>query len=534
MEFKDLGLGPDLLKALDGLGYVEPTEIQERAIPILLERNSDFIGQAQTGTGKTAAFALPLLQVLNPDSNSVQALVVCPTRELANQVCAEIDKIAKFTKFKTLAIYGGASYIAQKRSLIRDRPQIVVGTPGRLQDLMKQGVLQFHNAEYVVLDEADEMLNMGFFEDVQNIIAAFDKNRRIWMFSATMPKPILNLINKEFDHPKTVSIKKKTLSNDDIEQRYYTVMRKYHKEALCRILDTEPDTYALIFCRTKMETRELADVLLGKGHRVETLNGDMGQRERDVAMERFKAHKVDLMVCTDVAARGIDVNNLTHVINFGVPQDNESYVHRIGRTGRAGLKGISITLVDPKDQFIIKKIERFTNKQMIKAKLPSVNEIKSSVVTTELENIRGLVETILEKGDEFKLDDTYKIMEECFEDFEKDELLKVMFTWKFNKKLLALDNIGNLDSIKRGNGSSKDNVRLFMSVGKTDGLTLKILLDDVSHKFGLKKSDIQNVDMKTNFSFLEVPTRFRDKLLKSKDLRIRSRKVRFEVSQARN
>jgi len=376
------------------------------------------------------------------------------------------------------------------------------------------------------------MLNMGFFEDVQNIISAFDKNRRIWMFSATMPKPILNLINREFDHPKIVSIKKKTLSNDDIEQRYYTVMRKYHKEALCRILDTEPEMYALIFCRTKVETRELADLLLQKGYRIETLNGDMGQRERDVAMERFKAHKVDLMVCTDVAARGIDVNNLTHVINFGIPQDNETYVHRIGRTGRAGLKGISITLVDPKDQFIIKKIERFTNKQMLKATLPTVEEIKASVVNTELEGIRGLVETIIEKGDEFKLDDTYKIMEDCFEGFEKDELLKVMFTWKFNKKLKGLDNIGNLDATKRT--KSKDSVRLFMSMGKTDGLNLKMLLDDISQKFGLKKSDIQNVDMKTNFSFFEVPKRFRDNFLKSKNLRIKNRKVRFELSQARS
>lgn len=533
MEFKDLGLGPDLLKALDGLGYTEPTEIQERAIPILLERNSDFIGQAQTGTGKTAAFALPLLQILNPESNSIQALVVCPTRELANQVCAEIDKIAKFTKFKTLAIFGGASYIAQKRSLMRDRPQIVVGTPGRLQDLMKQGVLQFQNAEYVILDEADEMLNMGFFEDVQNIISAFDKNRRIWMFSATMPRPILNLINKEFDHPKTVSIKKKTLSNDSIEQRYYTVIRRQHKEALCRILDTEPDMYALIFCRTKMETRELTDVLLGRGYRVEILNGDLGQRERDTAMERFKGRKVDIMVCTDVAARGIDVNNLTHVINFGVPQDNETYVHRIGRTGRAGLKGVSITLIDPKDQFIVKKIERFTKKEMVKAKLPSVEEIKSSVVLQELEGIRGLVETIVEKGDEFKLDDTFKIMEECFEGFTVEELLKVMFTWKFNKKLLALDNIGNLDATKKVRGGSKDNVRLFMSIGKMDGLNLKILLDDVSRKFGLKKAEIQNIEMKQNFSFIEVPKKFRDRFIKSKDLRIRSKKVRFELSQAR-
>jgi len=533
VEFKDLGLGPDLLKALDGLGYVAPTEIQEKAIPILLERSSDFIGQAQTGTGKTAAFALPLLQILNPDSNSIQALVVCPTRELANQVCAEIDKIGKHTRFKTLAIYGGASYVGQKRALMNDRPQIVVGTPGRLMDLMKQGVLKFNKAEYVILDEADEMLNMGFFEDVQNIISAFDKSRRIWMFSATMPKPILNLINKEFDHPKTVSIKKKTLSNDSIEQRYYTVMRKYHKEALCRILDTEPEIYGLIFCRTKMETRELADVLIGKGYRVETLNGDLGQRERDVAMERFKGRKVDLMVCTDVAARGIDVNNLTHVINFGVPQDNETYVHRIGRTGRAGLKGVSITLIDPKDKFIIKKIERFTKKEMTLAKLPSVNEIKSSYVLNELESIRGLVETILDKGEDFQLDDTFKLMEDCFENFTTEELLKVMFTWKFNKKLKGLDNQGDLDAVKRQNVRAKDSVRLFMSVGKTDGLNLQMLLNDVSTKFGLKKSEIQNVDMKTNFSFIEVPKRYRDNFLKSRDLKIRNRKVRFEVSQAR-
>lgn len=536
MKFVDLNLRPELLRAVAELGYISPTEIQEKAIPVLLEGEQDFIGQAQTGTGKTAAFVLPLLSKLNPKAQHIQALVLTPTRELANQVCLEVEKLGKYLGFNTLAIYGGTSYDNQKRRLKKDRPSIIVGTPGRVIDLMEQGHLKFGQAEYIVLDEADEMLNMGFFEDVKTILAKFEESKRLWMFSATMPKPILDLIQKSFNNPKIVKIQNKTMSNEDIDQRYYVVLRKNHGEALCRILDTEPNFYGLIFCRTKVDTREVADELITRGYKVDTLNGDMGQNERDTAMAKFKSQKVNILVCTDVAARGIDVSNLTHVVNYNLPMDSESYVHRIGRTGRAGMKGISISLVDPKELFKVRKIEQFTKKLMTKSKLPTIETLKSSIVLAELERMSAIIQAITEKGSDFKVDESYEIFANKFNEFSKEEILKIFFSLSFNQKLKRFNQLGNIDCEKSSNSisySSNGSVRLFMNMGKDDGLNLKMLLDDVSKEFSIPRNQIQKVELKNRFSFFEVPAQLGDTFVNNKNLIIRRRKINFEISQPR-
>lgn len=445
MKFKDLKLKEQILKALDEMGFVTPTEIQEKAIPVLLKGNKDFVGQAQTGTGKTAAFAVPILSRIEAEKKSVQALVLAPTRELANQVENEIKKFAKHTGIKSACIYGGTGYEAQIKAM-KQGPQIVVGTPGRVIDMIEKKVLKLDEASFCVLDEADEMLNMGFFEDVQTVLSKFNSKRQLIMFSATMPKPIVQLVKKSFNKPEMVHIEKKSLSNDDIEQKYFVVREKHFKEAIARLIDDADNMYGIVFCRTKLETKTVADDLKGRGHDVEVLNGDMGQAERDHAMDNFKRKKVNLLVCTDVAARGIDVDNLTHVFNYGVPRDNESYVHRIGRTGRAGTKGKAYTITSPKSAFLMKGIEKHINKKIQQETLPTVDKLKRNLVQKELDGAAFIVDAIKTKGDEFKLDDSYELLQGRFDELSKDELMKLMFVWKFNKEMRRYNNLADIES----------------------------------------------------------------------------------------
>ncbi|MBT4792532.1 MAG: DEAD/DEAH box helicase, partial [Halobacteriovoraceae bacterium] len=327
MLFTDLNLRASSMKAIEAMGFKEPTEIQEKSIPMLIADEIDFIGQAQTGTGKTAAFTLPLLEKLDLKARHIQAMVIAPTRELANQICEEINKLSKFEPVRTLAVYGGVSISGQLRDLRTKKPQVIVGTPGRLLDVMGRGAFDLEKCKYVILDEADEMLDMGFFDDVQEILAEVPE-KKIWMFSATMPRQILNLINKHFCNPELVKVTQKILTSDSVDQKYCIVSRRDMAEALCRFLDYNQNTYAIVFMRTKVGAKELTDELNVRGFASDALHGDMSQEQRDLTMRKFKQKRISLLVCTDVAARGIDVSDLTHVINFSLPQDNESYVHR--------------------------------------------------------------------------------------------------------------------------------------------------------------------------------------------------------------
>lgn len=443
--FKDLNINSEILKVIEEIGYKEPTEIQEKAIPVLLDSDQDFVGQAQTGTGKTAAFVIPLLHKLVPNLPNVQALVLAPTRELAIQVEQEIQKFSKNLKIKSTSIFGGTAYEKQIQELRKNKPAIVVGTPGRVLDLIKKGILKVNEAQYCILDEADEMLNMGFFDDVQAILSETQTRKQLVMFSATMPSGILKIIKKSFSEPRIVKIENPTLSNEDIEQKYFVVRDKHFKEALSRLVDIEDDIYGIVFCRTKLETKDVGDDLKRRGYLVEVLNGDMGQTERDHAMKRFKDGKVKILVCTDVAARGIDVNNLTHVFNYGLTRDLESYVHRIGRTGRAGMKGKAFTIVGPTHAHSIKNIEKHINKKITLSKLPGVAELKAKMVQEEIAGAKFIQTAIEEKGDQFRTEDSFELFKKEFAHVDKDDLLKIFFVWKFNKKMRRYNNLSDIE-----------------------------------------------------------------------------------------
>lgn len=445
-KFEKLGIGPSLLKSIQEMGFTEPTEIQEKAIPLLLESEKDFVGQAQTGTGKTAAFLIPILEKINLRDKDVQALVLVPTRELAKQVETEAQKLGKNLGVNSMTIYGGSSYEKQIRPLKKGRVHLVVGTPGRVIDLVEKGVLKLERTPFCVLDEADEMLNMGFLEDIDFILGQFPKTRQLLMFSATMSKGILSLIEKRFQSHHIVKTQKKISSHEYIEQKYFLVKERYFLEALTRLIDhSDEQVFGMVFCQTKNQTRQVGEDLKSRGYPVEVLHGDMGQKERELAMKRFKEKKASLMVCTDVAARGIDVNDLTHVFQYGLPQDFESYVHRIGRTGRAGMSGKAFTLTSPKREFVIKKIGRETSQKIGKGKLPSIEELKKKVVSKELSLMGSIREALERKGDEFEVDPSFSVFEEGLEGVGRNDLMKLIFTWKFNKTMRQYENLGDIE-----------------------------------------------------------------------------------------
>jgi ATP-dependent RNA helicase DeaD len=548
VTFQELPLRESLLKAITERGYVEPTEIQQQAIPALATTDTDFVGQAQTGTGKTAAFVLPLLNKVDSTSRDVQALILTPTRELANQITEEIKKFSTYEKTRSLAVYGGISLEGQIRGLRRDRPQIVVGTPGRVLDLIERGVLILDNAKFAVLDEADEMLDMGFIDDVKHILSKLGETKKTWMFSATMPAPILSLIKTYLKDPLVVKVQKKTLSNESIEQKHYVVRHSHMSEAICRILDSLDDYYGMIFCRTKVDAKSLADELNARGYPSDSMHGDMSQQQRDITMKNFKMKKINMLVCTDVAARGIDVDNLTHVINYGLPQDIESYVHRIGRTGRAGLTGVAITLVEPNERYRLRMVENNTKARIIQATLPTSKELKEVMVRKELKKFDAIIESLP------KLE-ADAVFTEKFASLEKEELLKVMYNHIFKSQISRYDHAPSLEIQERrpdsrdsrapsardsrdsapsarGTGTSTGNMRFFVNIGKEHGLTLKSLLGSISDMVQVDERLIRNVDMKETFSFLEVPEQFGEVLLKVNTPMISERNVRFELTRS--
>lgn len=458
-SFESLDISSEIKRSLKEMGFTTPTEIQAEAIPLLLNIKEDFVGQAQTGTGKTASFVIPLLEKIDLTKDFVQAIILTPTRELAFQIESEIKLIGKYLNLKTACVYGGVEIERQMEILKHDKPQIVVGTPGRTLDLLKRRSLKLDHAKFCVLDEADEMLTMGFIEDVSSILNKFQLKKQIIMFSATMPSSIKKLIEKDFNRPKIIRVEKVTLSNENIEQKYFAVREKHFKEALSRLIDNEPRMYGIVFCRTKIETREVCDDLIKRGKSAEVLNGDMGQAERDHAMKKFKAKKTNLLVCTDVAARGIDVNNLTHVINYGLPRDNESYVHRIGRTARAGEKGKAFTIVGTKSAFAIKNIEQHINQKIEKCELPSVDDLKMNLVQKEIVSANDILSAIQLKGDGFLIDKSFSLLEEEFKNIDKKDLLKLMFVWKFNKEFRHYNNLADIEtaSITKTKPNKRDN-----------------------------------------------------------------------------
>lgn len=390
--FKELGLSSQTLKALEKKGFTTPTEIQEKTIPLLLKGARDIVGQSQTGTGKTASFALPILENFKP-SEHVQALVLAPTRELAVQVKDEIDSLKGDKEIRTLTVYGGAPIDKQIQKL-KSGVDIVVGTPGRILDLMDRKVLKLKMVDMVVLDEADEMLNMGFVDDIENILAATKKERQMLLFSATMPKGILKIAQRFMGDYEHVAVKPAQTTTELTEQIYYSILPDDRIECLRRVIDIADDFYGIVFCTTKSTTDVVAQRLSSKNYKAAALHGDISQNQREQILAAFKARKLNVLIATDVAARGIDVNDLTHVINYSLPQSPELYVHRIGRTGRAGKKGIAITFVVPAEQGKLRFVEKIVGQKLTKAPIPTIDELRLARENRH----KDIIERIIAKG----------------------------------------------------------------------------------------------------------------------------------------
>ncbi len=395
--FHDYKIEPGILKALDDMGFVKPSEIQAQALPILLDYSGDFVGQAQTGTGKTAAFGIPLIQSIDASAASVQAIILAPTRELAVQISEELTRISKYKKLHVLPIYGGQHIGVQLRSL-KQGVHIVVGTPGRVVDHLHRGSLNLSGIRHFILDEADEMLDRGFVEEIVTILSHAGKERQIWLFSATLSPEIRAIASKFMHQPEEIRIKHSTATIENTEEHYYVVREQHKLEALCRLIDHAHDMYAIIFCQTKAQTAQVAEQLVMKGFKAEALHGDMNQAQRDHVMRKFKSKGVRLLVATDVAARGIDVQNLTHVINYSLPMESASYIHRIGRTGRAGKTGIAITLINPSESNKLRRLEGSTRKRMTKSAIPGIQEI----MVARMNHAIGEFEEALKNPGEFE------------------------------------------------------------------------------------------------------------------------------------
>lgn len=411
--FLELNLSSPVSKAIDRMGFEETTPIQAQTIPLALE-GKDLIGQAQTGTGKTAAFGIPMAENIDPDNPDIQALVVTPTRELAMQVAEELNTIGRFKKVSTLPVYGGQDIGRQIRAL-KKKPNIIVGTPGRLLDHIRRRTIRLNGLKTVVLDEADEMLNMGFIEDIEKILESVPEKRQTMLFSATMPEPIRKLAHQFMKDPQTIRVKAKEMTVSNIEQQYIEVEERQKFDVLCRLLDMQTPDLAIIFGRTKRRVDEVSEALNKRGYSAEGLHGDLSQPKRDRVMSKFKNGKIEVLVATDVAARGLDISGVTHVYNFDIPQDPESYVHRIGRTGRAGKTGLATTFVSSREQGHLKTIERLTKKKMSKQPQPSFSEALESQQKAALEKIlwavgqkdaekyRDSAESLLKRSDSVSL-----------------------------------------------------------------------------------------------------------------------------------
>ena len=492
--FAALGLSEKTIKALAKKGFEEPSPIQALTIPVLLKGEKDVVGQAQTGTGKTAAFGLPILEMINKSNGNVRAIVLAPTRELAIQVAEEINSFANGRKLKIVPVYGGQSIELQIRQL-KKGVDIVVGTPGRVQDLIDRKVLKLDKLEYFILDEADEMLNMGFVEDIEKILESTNKDKRMLFFSATMPKEILkiaeNHMRKDYE---IIKVEAKELTTNLTDQIYFEVKQKDKFEALCRIIDLEPDFYGIVFCRTKNDVNELAGKLNDRGYDAGELHGDITQNHREVTLNRFKARKLSILVATDVAARGIDVNDLTHVVNYAIPQEAESYVHRIGRTGRAGKEGTAITFMTPSEYKKLLQIKRITKTDIRKEKLPEIKDVILSRKHRIIENITN----ILQEGN---LNGFLDMAKDLLKEGNPEEIVASLLKSAYEDVL----DTSNYNEIEEATVDHTGKTRLFIALGRVDKITPKKLVEFIVKESSIDKNKIKGVEVYENFSFMSVP-----------------------------
>ena len=520
MTFEELGLKSGVLKSLKTLGFETPTPIQQEAIPHLLKEESDFVGLAQTGTGKTAAFGLPLVSKVEEGRKKPQGLVICPTRELCLQISKDIQNFSKFVDVNTVAVYGGADIKGQIKD-IKKGAQVIVATPGRLVDLTKRKAINLREIDWVVLDEADEMLNMGFKEELDHILDETPLERNVWLFSATMPKEVAQIAKNYMEEPLEVSIGHKNQTNENIEHIYFTVADRDRYSAVKRLIDFNPNIYGLIFCRTRRETALVAEKLGKEGYSAEPLHGDLSQAQRDAVMRRFRAQDIQILVATDVAARGIDVDDITHVINYNLPDEIENYTHRSGRTARAGKHGESMVLVTPRESYKIKAIEKKIRTSFTKGSIPNAKEICEIQLMKLVDNV---ITTEVKEDD---IAEFLPLVMKEFDGFSKEEVIKKFVSTEFNRFIEYYERASDLNA-KEGRGRDRDRggkkdrgsrndenkTRFFVNLGKRDGLNPGGLLRVVCDSTGLKSDKVGRIDILSSFSFFEADNELANDIIK--------------------
>lgn len=505
-KFNELGLSDKVLSAIKKKGFEEPTAIQVITIPIMLRDDTNIIAQAQTGTGKTAAFGLPLMEMVKSDIKTVQALILVPTRELAIQVSEEINSIRADKNIKVVPIYGGQSIDQQLRRL-KKGIHIVVGTPGRVIDHLKRRTLKLGEIEHLIIDEADEMLNMGFIEDLEEIMKHTNSDKRTLLFSATMPRKIKDLAKKYMDGYEFLAVKQEPLTTNLTEQIYYEVKAADKFEALCRIIDIEEDFYSIIFCRTKIDVDAITNHLMERGYDADAIHGDITQAQREMTLDKFKKRIINILVATDVAARGLDVANLTHVINYSLPQDPESYVHRIGRTGRAGQEGTAITFITPREYKRLMFIQRIAKTDIKKLRIPSVKEI----IKSKKRKIYDDLATILNDEIDAKY---YNWAKKLLEGNDPGVILAAVLNYCFEEEIDP-NAYGEITEIG-GKGKQinmQGKTRLFVALGKKDKMNAKKLVKLIMDRVDVKPKHITDIQVMDKYSFITVPFKKAEKIV---------------------
>ncbi len=534
-KFETLGLNKPLLDAIADLGFETPSEVQEKSIPILLQEETDLVALAQTGTGKTAAFGFPMIQKIHAESRTTQGLILSPTRELCLQITNELKLYSKYVKgLSTVAIYGGASITEQARQIKRGA-QIVVATPGRMKDMIGRGMVDISKIDYCVLDEADEMLNMGFYEDIKDILSNTPEEKFTWLFSATMPKEVASIAKKFMHKPQEITVGTKNAGASTVQHEYYQVGGRDRYPALKRLADANPGIFSVVFCRTKRDTQRVAEKLIEDGYNAGALHGDLSQNQRDLVMNAFRKKQVQMLVATDVAARGIDVDDVTHVINYQLPDEIETYTHRSGRTGRAGKSGISMVIVTRSEARKIKAIEKKIQQDFISKKIPTgieiceiqlyhlANKIKETEINSEIDNYLPAINDVLDGLD-------------------REELIKKIVSVEFTRFYNYYSKTRDLNSSEggrekgergsKGDAPSNGSVRYFINVGERDGYDWMSLKDFLRETLNLEKEDVFNVDTKDSFSFFNTDAQLTEFILQTfTDFKVNGRFINVEVSK---
>ena len=525
-KFQDLGLDESLLNAISDMGFKEPSEVQEKAIPILLSKETDLVALAQTGTGKTAAFGFPLIQKIDSTKKFTQGLILSPTRELCLQITNEIKNYAKYIKgLNTVAIYGGAS-ISEQANQIKRGAQIIVATPGRMKDMIGRNMVDIRKIDFCVLDEADEMLNMGFFEDIQDILSNTPKEKNTWLFSATMPKEVSIIAKKFMNNPEEITVGSKNQGASTVTHEYYIASGRDRYPVLKRLADANPEIFSVVFCRTKRDTQRVAEKLIEDGYNAGALHGDLSQNQRDLVMSAFRKKQIHMLVATDVAARGIDVDDITHVINYQLPDEIETYTHRSGRTGRAGKEGVSMVIVTKSEERKIHTIQKIIKKEFIKKPIPTGIEICEK-------QLFHLAHKLKETEINHQVDEYLPKINEVLNGLDREELIKKIVSVEFTRFFDYYNKTKDISSPESSGESNvnPNSIRYFINVGSRDGYTWGSLKDFIRELTDLSKDDVYKVDVKDNFSFFNTDPEMMPKILEVfTDLKIDGRFVNVEVS----